>query len=607
MLKSIKKHSFILFILGISICFIFLNVATNQLVRNLHLDMTDAQRYSLSQYSKEQAQNISSPLYITIFYSSEISKINSNYAKYAEFVIRFLQQYQRQNPDKIFIAVKNPIPYSATEKEAYSYGITPFLLSGSQTNFYFGAVFIDSDNKKHIIANFSDSRSFWLEKDITTIFRRFNETERNVIGLISPVHKMIRHDYIKTAENYAFIQELSSRFDIIELATNVERIPNNIKTLLVVTPTKMPKPLSVALEQYVLRGGKLIMLLDGLIEEPYYKTTLETTTHINSLLNNWGLSISEGLLGSLDYGQKIFVGEGYERRLASYPLWIDLPQSAINQTPYFAQGLKNISLRSPSEVSAIEHDEKIKLTPLLSIDDGHIYPFSSYSSNKNDIIKQYKSDNKYHHIAYLSEGFYQSKSPTKELSSDYLLYSLKPSRVVVIGDSDFIRDEVWLQEDKLNDNGQFLLRIIEDFNNQQSMIDLYHSQSGVFSETLGNRLYKQIYARYSSKIIKLQNNLQDLQHELEATLQEIRIGSRMIDASLSLRINEIRSQIKDIENQLVHFDYSIKNSFNGKVQSIIFINLIAIPLVILIIWFLLYKLYDTKAQKQVENKYYVNR
>ena len=88
------------------------------------LDMTDSSHYSLSEYSKNQAQELNSPLYITIYYSTAIQSENPQYGRYASFVMRFIQQYQRQNPNNIFVIVKNPEPYSPIEQEAQAKKIT---------------------------------------------------------------------------------------------------------------------------------------------------------------------------------------------------------------------------------------------------------------------------------------------------------------------------------------------------------------------------------------------------------------------------------------------------------------------------------------------------
>lgn len=611
-MNFIRKNYIGLFIIGmlitsIAICFVF-----RIILNGASLDMTDEKQYSLSAYSKQQVKDISLPLFITIYYSQEISQENPQYGKYANFVMRFFQEYQKQNPDKIFINVKNVTLYSEAEKEAKNNKLSPVLISKTQNPLYFGAVFQNSEGETHKISDFSPNRYFWLELDISTMINRFNNHERKIVGLISPIHKMIKKGFGQKTENYAFIDELFSRYDIMELAYNTEEIPHDIDTLLVVSPQKVPNSLKYALDQYVLRGGKLIMLLDNIVEDPYYKTTIETTNNLNDLLHHWGLSINNSLLASQKYGKNLFIGETNQYRYSQYPLWIDVKSTEINQKIPFMKKLKSMSFRTPLDIKAINISDQITLTPLISIAEGGIYQKEEYVFDKNTIIKNYKSDNLSHSLAYMSEGKYQSQFTQKPqiLSSSqypHLIYSTKPGTVIVIGDSDFIRDDVWLDEGRLNDNGQFLLKTIEYLNNNHEIINLYSSQNINQNEALGQKIYNQIYNRYSFTIMSLQNELQSLQQELDRHLSNIRTGEQLINAQLSKRVNEIRNRIADIERNLQYNIYKIKQLFEDKTQSIIFVNMIVMPFFIIIIWLLSYRFFVRRGQKKIQERYNVNK
>ena len=591
MSKFTNKNYMGLFSLGILIVFITLNTLIRICTNNYSFDMTDNQYYSLSKFSKNQAQKLKQALFINIYYSPEIASENPLYGKYADLVIRFLKQYKKENPNKIFITIKDPSLYPDVAKEAEDNKLTPITLENTPNPLYFGVVFQDSEGKKQVIPNFSPDRDFWLERDISIILAHFNNPQRRIVGIISPIHKVIKKEYSQQAENYAFIDELFTRYDIIELSQFIEEIPSQIDTLVVITPQKMSNSLRYALDQYVLRGGKLIMLLDNLIEDPYYKTTQETINNINQLLNNWGLEFDNNLLASQSYGKKMFMGEGREYRYAPYPLWIDLSSSLINQDVIFSRGFHYISFRSPSAIKIHNTSDSIKLTPLITIDKGGLYPSSEYVFDKNNLTKKYREEQQQYHIAYMSEGRYQTLFPERpymatELQYNHLIFSVENGKILVIGDSDFIRDDVWLYEEKLSDNGQYLLRAIEYLNGNEEIIDLYTSQRGTKNKSLGENIYDSVYNRHSLDITNLQNELQNLQKELDGYLNNIKNGGILLNAQLSQRINVIRKRIQDIENDLQHHFYKIKQSIADKTQSIIVVNSVVFPLIIVLIWIL---------------------
>lgn len=605
MLRLFRRSDLLLAIIGLLIIFVSLNIIVQLAMNRTMLDMTDDARYSLSAYSKEQAKQINNPLYITVYYSQALREENPKVARYAEFVLRFLQQYKSVNPDKIFITVKNPEPYSETEKEAKQAGLMPFPSADGQTSVYFGAVFRDSENMVKTIPYFSSDREFWLEKDITIILAQFNMPERKVIGLISPLHKMITREYGKGISTYALVQELSAAYDILPMPDNVSEIPLFIETLLVVAPNKMPDSLMYALDQYVMRGGNLIMLADSLIEEVGYKVPSETLKNLNKLLNGWGVRLSEYSVGSQKYGRRIFISAtDNERRQEAYPLWLDLKTEVFNQNADISKGLSDVSLKTPLEILPLKHDESIQITPLISIEEGAEYFLTNTNINKKEVIETYHPEEKPHWLAAEISGKFRSMFMSAPISAQnnqypFLYYSVRPAQIMLVGESDFICDDVWLENGYLNDNGQFVLKAIEKFSNRQGMAWLYKSQTKELSDSLGNRIYRQIYDKYASKISRLQDELSASQEEYE----KIRQSTQKIDAYTASIINRLKDKIKEAQTRLKYYNYDLKRSFDSKIQSIIFINIVIFPLSIILLLFFGYKWIRRYQKKKIKEKF----
>lgn len=604
--QSAQKYYIIFIFLGAVLSLVAINVMAH-FALSLSADMTDGKRFSLSAESREEARKLTLPLYITIYYSEDITTENPVYARYADFVRSYLEQYQKQNPHKIFITVKNPKPYSDVEKEAQKAGITPFLSAGGQTNLYFGATFSDSQNHTETIPSFSLARNFWLEKDITTVLAKFNRKERDIVGLISPVHPLIEHPYGQQVKSYALIEELSNRYDILQLADNVTEIPVEVKVLLVVLPRKLSTNLHYALDQYVLRGGRLILLLDGWSEEPFYKTPQQTLDDFNLLLAQWGMRISHGVLGALEHGRSIFVPDENGGHLTPYPLWLELSKEQFNAASPIINSLKSLSFKTALTLNKTEHDDDISVTPLIEVKTGMLYLGDINLQNKNQQISAYQPDGRTHAIAWLSEGKYQSffSRPPQNATSNipFLYYSAVPSQIMVVGDSDFIRDDMWLENGRLNDNGQFILRAIEIFSQNEGMAALYKSQTQASQESLGHRLYSRIYNTYAADISRRQNELNMLQQELEGLRQSILQKKTMMNAATTKRLNEIREKIKADEEQLRFYNYDIKNRLQAEMNWISFVNILGLPIILVLVMILGYYFYSRHRRRQVEEKF----
>ena len=59
-------------------------------------------------------------------------------------------------------------------------------------------------------------------------------------------------------EAWVLIQELKKIFDVREVKLDAQRIPDEVKVLMVIHPRNLSEETEYAIDQYVLKGGKLL-------------------------------------------------------------------------------------------------------------------------------------------------------------------------------------------------------------------------------------------------------------------------------------------------------------------------------------------------------------
>jgi len=184
-----------------------------------------------------------------------------------------------------------------------------------------------------------------------------------------------------------------------------------------------------------------------------------------------------------------------------------------------------------------------------------------------------------------------------------MFYSAKPTQIVVVGDSDILRDDVWLEGEILNDNGQFLWRAIDVLNGHEEQSVLYKTQHQSAQKSLGEQLYEKIVSKYQEKANQKISELNELKQEYDSLQNRINSGQQNMDAYLAMKINKIRDDVLKIEQILQQYDYNIQKSFAYKKQIIIWINILLIPLLIVMLWLGGYQMYIRNRRKQVKEKY----
>ena len=122
-------------------------------------------------------------------------------------------------------------------------------------------------DRKQAIAAVSAQRERLLEYDLARAIARVATAERPVLGLMSALPIMGERFNPMTrqsSEPWVLASELKRDFNVKQVSLAAEAIDPEIKTLLVIHPRDLPEATEFALDQFVLRGGKLVAFLDAL-------------------------------------------------------------------------------------------------------------------------------------------------------------------------------------------------------------------------------------------------------------------------------------------------------------------------------------------------------
>src|SRR5262249_28097317 len=137
------------------------------------------------------------------------------------------------------------------------------LISGEQ--FYLG-VAVSQLDRKQTIASVSPQRERLLEYDLVRAIARVGSAERPKIGLMAglPVLGEKFNPLTRpSSEPGGLANELKREFDVKEVPLGAKEIDKDINVLLLIHPRLgVPPTLEYALDQFVLRGGKLIAFVD---------------------------------------------------------------------------------------------------------------------------------------------------------------------------------------------------------------------------------------------------------------------------------------------------------------------------------------------------------
>src|SRR5205085_9868378 len=130
--------------------------------------------------------------------------------------------------------------------------------------FYLGATVSQLD-RKQALASISPQRERLLEYDLVRAIARVGASERPKIGLMAglPVLGEKFNPFTRqSSEPWVLAGELKREFDVKEVPMSAKEIDKDLNVVLLIHPKDMQPEQEYALDQFVLRGGKLIAFVD---------------------------------------------------------------------------------------------------------------------------------------------------------------------------------------------------------------------------------------------------------------------------------------------------------------------------------------------------------
>ena len=309
-----KKHlEAVLYSTGGVAALVVILIAVNFLLGafNARVDLTQGSVYTLSQGTKSILGKLEAPVKIRLYYSQSSSTVPVGLKTFAKRVEDLLREFERAGGGKVVIEKLNPEPDSDAEDSAALDGIEG-QLTNTQEKFYLG-LSVNFLDQKAALPVLAPDREQLLEYDITRAITRVASTAKPVVGIMSalpvlgrPLNPMLKQ---QPTEPWVLATELQNIFTVKKVELNAEKIPDDIKVLLVIHPRDVSETTEYALDQFILRGGKMIAFLDSYAyfdQQPDLQNPLGGNAAGQStfyrLLKHWGLAMEMGkVVGDLTY------------------------------------------------------------------------------------------------------------------------------------------------------------------------------------------------------------------------------------------------------------------------------------------------------------------
>ena len=328
----------------------------NKLTRSTRIaDMTEHKLYSLSGGTTSMLGELSQPIELRLYYSRTGAMKAAEgirfFNMYYLYVRDLLDEYVRLSNGNLTLKIIDPRPYSEEEEEAIRHGLRRYQIKAEE-GFFFGMVAVTELGKDKVIEFFDPQKQGSVEYEITKSIAQLVQRDKRKIGVIaglpitgsdlSPyMMQMMMRQGQRPPRPWVAVQDLQQQeYDVKSVKADEQgKLPGDLDFLVVAHPKNVDEKTLFAIDQYVMGGGKLLVLTDPhcMMDRPPQKRNPygpppphNTSSNLNALLEKWGVRMDEKAI-VMDRKLALKVPLRRDQNPVMYPPFIELKPEQMSK------------------------------------------------------------------------------------------------------------------------------------------------------------------------------------------------------------------------------------------------------------------------------------
>lgn len=523
--------------------FLGITVLATFVFRGARLDLTESKLYSLAPGTKHIIEKLDEPINLYFFFSEDASQRSPALRAYAQRVRELLEELEQRSKGKLRLTVLDPAPFSEEEDRATQFGLTPASVDAGGEPVYFGLAGTNSTDGREVIPLFQREKEEFLEYDVASLIHRLANPKRPVIGMIAdlPVSSQFDPQSGRMSPGWAAIAQMQQMFELRTLAQDVKSIDQGIGTLLLIHPKNLSQDTLFAIDQFVLRGGKLLAFIDPQAEEDPAGVQMgpgaPRSSSLGPLLGAWGVDYDEKkIVGDRGLGLVVSLQQG--QAPSQHIAIIGLNRDSMNSKDVVTSSLDSINLMTAGALKP-RKDSKVTFEPLLtSSADASLLPAErlAFLPDGNSLLEGFKPSGEKYVIAARLHGKLASAFPKGAPDGNgapALKQASQDSNVIIVADTDLLSDPLWVRTQNVfgqqvyvawANNGDFLANALDNLGGSADLISIRGRQSFFRPFTRVDELRRQADEQLRAKAQELDRELKETEQQL-SSLQSGRKGN----------------------------------------------------------------------------------
>ncbi|MDG9929449.1 MULTISPECIES: Gldg family protein [unclassified Pseudomonas] len=584
-------------LLLIAVAFLAFNMLSALGLGNIRLDLTEQKLYTISEGTERILGELDEPINLYFFYSDKAARDLPVLRNYAMRVEEMLKAYEREANGKIKLHIVDPEPFSEDEDKAAGFGLQAVPANQSGEQIYFGLAGTNAVDDKQVIPFFPLDQEEFLEYQLSQLVQGLAKPERPVVGLLSGLQLNGGFDMAarQPTPPWMVMEEVRQLFRIDSLKAGIDKIPDEVSVLLLVHPKHLPEPTLYAVDQFVLRGGKLLVFVDPLAEADNAQPMMpgdeqDKASDLEPLFKAWGLRMVPGkVLGDGSYAISVSMGQG--QRPARHAAWLALPQRAMSQDDVATAGLESINIATAGILEPVE-GARTRFVPLLQSSE-YAMPLEvdrfAMLANPEELMRDLEPTGERYAVAARISGPAESAYPNGIEGQKDGLKSAENINVIAVADTDVLTDRMWVQvqdffgqrvPQPFADNAGFAINALDNLSGSDALISV--RSRGRFSRPFEvvEALQRDAEAQFRVKEEDLQKRLAETDQQLASLQQQDPEKALELTPEQQAAVQQFIAEKLRIRKELREVRFQLNARIEELGRTLKLLNILAVPLLL---------------------------
>jgi ABC-type uncharacterized transport system involved in gliding motility auxiliary subunit len=399
-------------------------------------------------------------------------------------------------------------------------------------------------------------------------------------------------------------------------ATKPEEIDDKLSVLVLAHPKDLSPQAQYAVDQFVLKGGRLIVFAD-----PYSETMAampnpmtgqpmppggDQSSLLPDLFKAWGVEVVPGkFVADLTLAQRVQTGRSGPAAVVDYIPWLAIPGDRLSQQDVVTAELTQINAASMGAIRKLE-GAATTLTPLItSSNQAMLMDVNDLQGDPNPqaLAEKFKPAGETYTLAARISGPAKTAFPNGAPSSDkqaadkkdgqpapaaQVMESAKPINVLLVSDADLLDDRFWVRNQQMFGqnlyvpiaaNADFLVNAIDNMSGSGDLIGLRSRGKSQRPFELIDNMRRQAEQQFLARQKALEQKLSDTQKKLADMQSKTQEQSNaLLSAEQQAAMDAFRDDLLNTRRELRGVQRELNRDIEGLQLLVKFINIGLMPL-----------------------------